>query len=394
MRMSGRPTWARWVTRISLGIAIVALIFTIRDLGLRALAKYFRMIGWWWIAVLVLEVTITSLDAVAIRAFLSPEHSKVRFRATLLSQLAGRAVNAVTPGGNLGEAVKVSVLTDYVSQSRAVSTILFYNIVSFTVELATVAVAAPFMALLVPMPTSLRWLMLAVGLACFLLAIALNALVRHGVLATLARIAKRIPVPGLALVRRRLWNLENPSRYLLSQERYESWRGGLAAVDDNMHVSTGARARDRWLGIAAVVLSRGTSMTLSLLILHAVGEPITLGFVAAYTVGGFAIYLLSSLVPMGLGISEGGNYALFRALGYNPARGVTLVLARRVTLIVYAAIGLVLVTASETVKRAKARHLPVRQLEVAPASAPPLSVNLPVTSASQVAAAHVTDVAD
>jgi len=62
-------------------------------------------------------------------------------------------------------------------------------------------------------------------------------------------------------------------------------------------------------------------------------------------------------VPMGVGISEGGNYALFRALGENPARGVTLVLARRVTLIMYAAIGLVLVTASETVQRARERQV-------------------------------------
>jgi uncharacterized protein (TIRG00374 family) len=371
--MSGRPTWARWVTRISLVIAIVALVFTIRDLGLHALAKYFRKIGWWWFAVLALEAAITSLDAVAIRAFLSPEQDKVKFRSTLLSQLAGRAVNAVTPSGNLGEAVKVSVLTEHVSQSRAVSTILLYNIVSFTVELATVAVAAPFMALLVPMPTSLRWLMIVVGVVCLLFAIGLNMLVRAGVLASLARVLMKIRI--------------------LSQARYTRWEVTLRAVDDKLRLVEGARKRDRWLGIAAVVLSRGTSMTLSLLILHAVGEPITLGFVAAYTVGGFAIYLASSLVPMGLGISEGGNYALFRALGYNPARGVTLVLARRVTLIVYAAIGLVLVTASETVKRAKLRHLPSREAVSAPVASP-LAVSLPVTPSSQVATAHVTDAAE
>ncbi len=66
--------------------------------------------------------------------------------------------------------------------------------------------------------------------------------------------------------------------------------------------------------------------------------------------------MLSSLVPMGVGVSEGGYYKLFKALGENPARGVTLVLARRVTLIMYAAIGVVLVTANETVKRARAKH--------------------------------------
>jgi hypothetical protein len=386
-----RPTWARWVTRISLVLAVVALVFTIRDIGLRTIATYFRRIGWWWIAVGILEVAITSLDAVAIRAFLSPEQAKVKLRSAVLSQLAGRAVNAVTPSGNLGEAVKVSVLVDHVSQSRAVSTILLYNAVSFAVELLIVAVAAPIMVLLVPMPSKLRWLMILTGAACFAIALGIYALTRRGVLDSVARLGARIPVPGLARIRGWIWKSHTPSRYLLSQTRYVRWRDRLRAVDSKMHLSSGARARDRWLGIAAVTVSRLTSMSLSLMILHAVGESITLGFVAAYTVGGFVIYMTSSLVPMGVGISEGGNYALFRALGENPARGVTLVLARRVTLIMYAAIGLVLVTASETVQRARER-----QVERAAASGgiSALPEVLIVTASSPPSPAPVTKIAD
>jgi uncharacterized protein (TIRG00374 family) len=353
-----RPTWARWVTRISLILAVIALVLTIRDIGLRTIATYFRRIGWWWIAVVILEAVITTLDAAAIRWFLSPEQGKVRLRSAVLSQLAGRAVNAVTPSGNLGEAVKVSVLVDHVSQSRAVSTILLYNVASFSVELMIVAVAAPIMVMLVPMPPSVRWLMILTCVVCFVLAIFLYTLARRGVLDSVARFATRIWVPMLAPIRGWIWKstTPSPSPYLLSAARYAQWRDRLRDVDRKMQLSSGARARDRWLGIAAVTTSRLASMTLSLTILHAVGESITLGFVAAYTVGGFIIYMMSSLVPMGVGISEGGNYALFRALGENPARGVTLVLARRVTLIMYAAIGLVLMTASETVQRARERH--------------------------------------
>jgi len=390
-----RPTWARWVTRISLILGLVALVFTIRNTGLRAIADYFRRIGWWWIAVVILEIAITSLDAIAIRAFLSPEQVKVKLRSAVLSQLAGRAVNAVTPSGNLGEAVKVSVLVDHVSQSRAVSTILLYNLVSFSVELMIVAVAAPIMVMLVAMPPSLRGLMILTGVICLAIAIVLYALVRRGVLESVARALTRIWVPGLANIRGWIWKSTAPSRYLLSQPRYERWQDRLRAVDSKMRLSSGARTRDRWLGIAAVTASRLTSMSLSLMILHAVGESITLGFVAAYTVGGFVIYMISSLVPMVVGISELGNYGLFRALGENPARGVTLVLARRVTLIMYAAIGLGLVTASETVQRARER-----QAERA-ASSGPFPVPVPVlaevrivTAAPPAAPSPVTKAAD
>src|SRR5258706_14956790 len=200
-----RPTWARWVTRISLVIALVALVWTIHDTGVTTIGRYFKKIGWWWFAVVALEVAITTLDAVAIRAFLSPDQSQVPLRATLLAQLAGRSVNAVTPSGNLGEAVKVSVLTDHVSQSRAVATILLYNVVSFTVELGMVAVAAPFVALLVPMPTSLRWLLLVAGVVCGALALGLYILVHMGVLASVAKVARWIRIPGLARLRTRIW---------------------------------------------------------------------------------------------------------------------------------------------------------------------------------------------
>ncbi|HET9620827.1 MAG TPA: lysylphosphatidylglycerol synthase transmembrane domain-containing protein [Kofleriaceae bacterium] len=361
-----RPTWARWVTRISLILAVIALIFTVRDIGLRTLGTYFRRIGWGWIAVVVLEVVITTFDAVAIRALTSPEQAKVKLRSTLLAQLAGRAVNAVTPSGNLGEAIKVSVLVDHVSQSRAVSTILLYNIIGISVELLIVGLAAPIMALLVPMPASVRVVMIATCVVCLVLGVLAYQLTRRGVLDGLARFAKRIR--------------------LLSAERYARWRDKLIAVDSKMAASSGARPRDRWLGIAAVAASRLTSTALSLVILYAVGESITLGFIAAYTVGGFIVYMVSTLVPMGVGVSEGGNYALFRALGENPARGVTLVLARRVTTILYAAIGLVLMTASETVRRARERQgskagagEPAPRSDVRMVTTPPPSASTPAT---------------
>jgi hypothetical protein len=199
---------------------------------------------------------------------------------------------------------------------------------------------------------------------------------------------------GYARLRRRLARLRRSgldapvAPYVFPPERYERWQRQLQDIADNVRLSAGARRRDRWFGIAAVVASRLTSMSLSFLILHAVGESITPGFVAAFTVGGFVIYMVSTLVPMGVGISEGGNDRLFRMLGENPARGVTLVFARRVTQIMYAAIGLVLVTASETVQRARERQAEraltggqVPHAEVRIVTSPPVTP-APVTKAA------------
>ena len=197
------------------------------------------------------------------------------------------------------------------------------------------------MALLMDMPTGLRYVTFATGVACFAFAIGLYLLVRRGMLASVVNLVARLRI--------------------IKPERQVRW------LDDKMRLVDGARNRDRMIGIAAVTASRLTSMTLSMLILHAIGHAITLEFIAAYTVGGFVIYMASTLVPMGLGISESGNYWMFGALakgvaekGRAEAQGVALVIARRCTLVLYAGIGLVLVTASATVQRARekarARH--------------------------------------
>ena len=350
--MSERPTWAKWVTRISLAVAIVALVFTIRDVGVRTLGGYLRRIGWWWIAVVALEVLNTTLHSTALRAFAAPD--KLRLRSAMLAQLAGRAVNAVTPSGNLGELVKMSVLTEVVNPSRAVATVLLYNVVSFTIELGIVAAAAPFFALLVPMPAGLRWLFIGLGLVCFVLSIGLYLLVRRGMLASVARAGVKIR--------------------LLSPVRYEKWEAKLSGVDDKLRLVAGTSKRERAIGISALLLSRISAIVLSMVILYAVGKSISIGFIAAWTVGSFPIYLASTLVPMGLGVSEGGYYGLFRSLGYNPAAGVTLVIARRCITIMYAAIGLVLVSTSETVQRVRAKQAQKVEPTAAPRPGSPLPI--------------------
>jgi uncharacterized membrane protein YbhN (UPF0104 family) len=181
---------------------------------------------------------------------------------------------------------------------------------------------------------------------------------------------------------------------LLSAERLARWEPRLRSVDDKMKLVEGARERDRRFGILMVTLSRMTSMTLSFLLLIAMGEKLTVGFVASITVGSFFIYMASTLVPMGIGINEGGYNMMFRALGENTARGTALILARRVALIMYAAIGLVLVTASETVQRARERH--TRRPVVATPVATPLPVlaEVRIVTAPPVAPASVTEIAD
>src|SRR5690349_1866381 len=92
---SGPPRWARWLTGGTLLVAITALAFTIQDVGIYTLGKYLKLIGWWWFAIVPMEVLSTTLHATSMRAFMSPE--RIPLRHAVFAQLAGRAVDAVTP---------------------------------------------------------------------------------------------------------------------------------------------------------------------------------------------------------------------------------------------------------------------------------------------------------
>jgi hypothetical protein len=119
------------------------------------------------------------------------------------------------------------------------------------------------------MPDWLRALILIGGAVCLAISVGCWVLVKKGMLSSVAR--------GLVKIR------------LIKKARYEKWQDKLQAVDDKLRLVSGASRRDRVIGIAAVLLSQITSMTLSLSILVALGESLSLGFIGAYVVGGFEI---------------------------------------------------------------------------------------------------------
>jgi hypothetical protein len=80
-------------------------------------------------------------------------------------------------------------------------------------------------------------------------------------------------------------------------------------------------------------------------VLAGTGHLVGVGTMAALATAGLVISWSSMIVPMGLGLSDGGTAALFVALGASPSLGVTVVLGQRVTQLLYAAFGLTLLGA-------------------------------------------------
>ena len=343
-----KPRWARWFTWGTLVLAIGALVWTIVGVGPGALWARLILLGPWMAVVVGMEVLITACDAGAIFYFVGRDGgSRARYRDALLAQVAGRAVNQVTPMGGLGEVVKVTLLVERVPRpSRAVASILLYNLVAHFMSMVLIAVGAPLTALLLPVGPALRTVLLVSGGIAAAIAIAIPVLVHRGLLASVVTLGRKIRV--------------------VPKRKIDAWKQKLTNVDERLRDGTPERKRERGLGVACLVGSRFLNWGTTAVLVYAAGGPTSLGFLAAVVSAGLVITWIAGVVPMGLGLSEGGNAALFAALGASPVVGVTVALGRRVVQLCYAGIGLVLVAVSQTVQDVRLKHASGKKQGAAP----------------------------
>lgn len=327
----GRSGRRAWVVRALLVAAVGALAWTIHRLGWRDVLDRLTAIGGWFLVVLAIDVAMTVVDSVAIHAFLGGNGRRHGFGRTVTAQIIGRATNAISPIGGLGSVVKVMMLAGNGKKTLPVAAVLQVNLVGFWLEVMVIAIGVPIAVGQIAMPRQLE-IALDIGAAVAgVIAIALPVLARRGLLASL--------FAGLFKL------------HIVSRRTVRRMRRELGKVDKQIKPARrGARRHDQVIGAIAVVVSHLGSWTIKCVLVYAAGGPTTLGFFAALIVLGQLIYWISRLVPMGLGVSEGGNYAVFSLLGADPATGVTISLAARVIDLAYAVLGGALVLLSPSVR--------------------------------------------
>ncbi|MEZ4366853.1 MAG: lysylphosphatidylglycerol synthase domain-containing protein [Kofleriaceae bacterium] len=311
-----RPRWLRWLTRIALAAGAVGLGVTIYLVGPSEIVAHLRAIGAWFVVLVAIDLSMSACDTAAVHA-LTRGPGGPTLGPLLVSQLAGRAVNAVTPGGTIGDVLKASILSEAARGPAMVAAVLRLNLTSLCISLAVIAVGAPISAALLDVPGGVR---LGLGVAAVLAAATVAvivALVHRGMLASLVRVARALHLVGGA--------------------RAERWHARLAEIDDALR---GDRARaGRGASVAWVAASKGLGYVAIWLIVFSAGYTLGLGELAALLSAGVVLGWLSLLVPMGLGVAEGGNYGLFALIGAPAPLGVSLALAHRLRQIVVAAIG-------------------------------------------------------
>lgn len=326
--------WIHWFTIGSIALGLAALGLTIWSVGWHHLIDELRAVGWWFAAIIGLEGVITCLDAAALSGFLGKGGRRPSYLYVLEAQVAGRAINVITPGGSLGEATKVTKLMATTSSSRAVGAVVRYNVASIGVTLGLIAAGAPICAIALDLPDWMeRMLVVGGGIAAVIVVVG-AFLVHRGLLAS-----------GVDLM---------VGAHLITPKRRAAWKSRLTRID--RHVRGHGSLLERWWPAGIVAVSRALSSLSTWMTLAVIDHVAGVGTMAALATAGPLISTVAAIVPLGLGVTEGAYAALFGALGEQPTLGVTITLARRVTQVIYAAIGLVILAGSTTFAHTRRRH--------------------------------------
>lgn len=313
------PRWLVWLTRLSLVIGLVALVATVWIIEPATIFGHLRAIGWFFLILVACELLSAVLDGIA-AYYMAYGPGRPTVRESIIALLAGRGVNAVTPGGNLGEATKVGLLAKRCSPRRAVAAVMYTGLVGVVVNLAVIAIGSVVTAFWFDVPVPGQIALLAGAAIAATTAVVIIVLIRHGMLTTLTSGLERL--------------------HLISATRRDRWNASLAEVDERLRGGDDGRPNRR-RAIACIVVSRGVQKVMTYFTVLLAGYALSPGQLLALLSAGVLLHWVSTLVPMGLGISEGGSAALFVVIGAPASLGIAYALARRVNQIVFAVIGFI-----------------------------------------------------
>ena len=333
------PDWMHWITRVSIVFGVIGIGVTAWIVGVDTIFDHLRAIGPWFLVLLACEAIAACCDAYAVY-LMTRGSGAPSYRDVVVAQFAGRAVNSVTPASNLGEALKVSLLARNCSPGRVTAAVLYVVLTAVTISLGVIAFGLVATAYLFSVPAIATLALCAAALVSACLGATVVVLVRRGMLTTLTALLARVR--------------------LISTARQERWNERLEDLDSRLRGDVGGEHRRG--AVMAIAASQLIQKALTYVTVLAAGYALGPGQFLALLSAGVVLGWISTIIPMGLGISEGGNVALFALIGAPTALGVALALARRVNQVVFALLGFTILAADRVASRVH------RQLRTATAS--------------------------
>lgn len=312
---------------LALVVGGVALAILLDRMGWARVRDVLAGIGGWFAAIAAIDLASVACDAGGVHSFVRP-HAQVSYWRVFAAQASGLAINRLTPGNSLGEPIKVTMLMQHVPEAAAVSGVVMFNLGTIYVAIAAIVLGVPLTVLLSDLSEQTQLVVWIATAVLVVFAVALAVLIRRGALRTI--------IAGLARVR------------LISKPRAERWTLRIGEIDANVRQLGQPGARR---GLIFVVGSRVLNWAGTIAILIAADIPLEAPLVVAMLSVGILITWASNVIPLGLGLADGGNYALYGVLGSSGAVGLDFTMINRMRTCVLAMMGLAVMAISNVTDR-------------------------------------------
>lgn len=322
-----------------------ALTWMMHELGWAQFLTAASSVGSYFAVIVGLDLAAILLDARALHTFMRPESRMISYWRVVAAQSSGRAVNIVTPFGALGEATKLTMLVTHAPRNRVLSAIVLLNLAGLYLSVTIMLIGTPITLLLIDLPSPLK-VTVAIGLAVLVsLMVALGVLIHRGALSTITAMLHRIRI--------------------ISAARLAAWQDHLREVDHHISELHRNRSAGTWKGILWVLASRLVTWASTVTLIAAVGVAITPTLVIGVLSVGVLISWIASVVPLGLGLADGGNYALYDVLGASGAHGAFITMLNRGRSALLAVVGFLVMAVVHTLNRVSLarQHRKRRELE-------------------------------
>lgn len=309
-----------WLQLVTFILGLFLLFYLIYSIGFLTVYKTLIQVGWGFFVIIFLNGARHFLRAYCIYLAVPPEHRLFRFRVALAARLAGEAVSVVTfTGPFLGDATKAALLKKSIPLSQSGAAVIVDNILYYTSVISIILGGVAVMAYSYSYNNAMRLVLLGIGISAILGIIGLGVSV---------------------------WFRIKPISWLLKKNFLPKFvqkkKEGINRLEDNVYQMYIYRRRTFFSVLGLNFVSHFLSVVEVYVALFLLG--ITSTFTVSFIIEALTkvINFAFSFIPGMVGVYEGGNGVILKALGYTTAIGVALALVRRGSIVFWAFIGLVI----------------------------------------------------
>jgi uncharacterized protein (TIRG00374 family) len=313
----------RLVERGFLVAGLLLFVGLVYEIGPLVVFDNLRVVGWGIVLIVSQEALAYVCNTLGWWYAFPAPGPPIGFAQLLAARMSGDAINYVTPTATLGgEFVRVRLLRDRVDTTTVVASVTIAKLGQTVGQVAFVVFGLMVVLEETALPPPLRrGLFIGVSVMAAL-AVALLVAQRRGLFAPLLRVMHAVGLP-----------------------RYAAGLGGrLKLLDDEIAAFHVAESWGFVRSVAAFFAGWAMGVLEAYLILYFLGIPVTVERALAIEVFSITIDAMLFFVPGKVGTQEGGKVLIFAMLGLSAAKGLSFGILRRIRELVWAGVGLLVLS--------------------------------------------------